>query len=120
MIEFKHLLVPAACLLMGCMPTQASEKQNCPSVAAMEKLDRGVVALPAAGKGVFISWRMLGTDSKNVCFDVERDGKVIAHHIKTTNYTDAKRLAELSAGLGEAMVGINEQEISLLMAERGV
>ena len=37
-----------------------------------------------------------------------------------TNYTDAKRLAELSAGLGEAMVGINEQEISLLMAERGV
>ena len=90
MIEFKHLLVPAACLLMGCMPTQASEKQNCPSVAAMEKLDRGVVALPAAGKGVFISWRMLGTDSKNVCFDVERDGKVIAHHIKATNYTDSK------------------------------
>ena len=37
-----------------------------------------------------------------------------------TNYTDAKRLAELSAGLGEAMVGVNEQEISLLMAERGV
>ena len=37
-----------------------------------------------------------------------------------TNYTDAKRLAELSAGLGEAMVGINEQEISLLMAERGI
>jgi hypothetical protein len=63
MIEFKQLLVPAACLLMGCMPTQASEKQNYPSVAAMEKLDRGVVALPAAGKGVFISWRMLGTDS---------------------------------------------------------
>ena len=90
MIEFKQLLVPAACLLMGCMPTQASEKQNCPSVAAMEKLDRGVVALPAAGKGVFISWRMLGTDSKNVCFDVERDGKVIAHHIKATNYTDSK------------------------------
>ena len=36
-----------------------------------------------------------------------------------TNYTDAKMIAELSAGLGEAMVGINEQEISLLMAERG-
>lgn len=36
-----------------------------------------------------------------------------------TNYTDAKLIAELSAGLGEAMVGINEQEISLLMAERG-
>ena len=36
-----------------------------------------------------------------------------------TNYTAAKLIAELSAGLGEAMVGINEQEIALLMAERG-
>ena len=36
-----------------------------------------------------------------------------------TNYTDAKMIAELSADLGEAMVGINEQEIALLMAERG-
>ena len=36
-----------------------------------------------------------------------------------TNYTDAKRIAELSTDLGEAMVGINESEIALLMAERG-
>ena len=36
-----------------------------------------------------------------------------------TNYTDAKMIAELSADLGEAMVGINEQESELLMAERG-
>ena len=36
-----------------------------------------------------------------------------------TNYTDAKLIAELSIDLGEAMVGINEQEIALLMAERG-
>ena len=36
-----------------------------------------------------------------------------------TNYKDAKLLAELSEDLGEAMVGINEQEIELLMAERG-
>lgn len=37
----------------------------------------------------------------------------------TTNYTDARMIAELSEDLGEAMVGINEQEIKLLMAERG-
>lgn len=37
----------------------------------------------------------------------------------TTNYQDAHLLAELSEDLGEAMVGINEQEIELLMAERG-
>ncbi|MFW9607860.1 MAG: pyridoxal 5'-phosphate synthase lyase subunit PdxS, partial [Prevotella sp.] len=36
-----------------------------------------------------------------------------------TNYNDPKMLAELSCDLGEAMVGINEQEIKLLMAERG-
>lgn len=36
-----------------------------------------------------------------------------------TNYTDAKMIAELSEDLGEAMVGINESEIRILMAERG-
>ena len=36
-----------------------------------------------------------------------------------TNYTDAKMIAELSEDLGEAMVGINESEIQILMAERG-
>ena len=37
-----------------------------------------------------------------------------------TNYQDPKMLAELSKNLGEAMIGINEQEIALLMAERGI
>ncbi len=37
----------------------------------------------------------------------------------TTNFTDAKLIAHLSENLGEAMVGINESEIQLLMAERG-
>lgn len=36
-----------------------------------------------------------------------------------TNYKDAALLAQLSEDLGEAMVGINENEIELLMAERG-
>ena len=40
--------------------------------------------------------------------------KAVAH------YNDPKVLAEVSEGLGEAMVGINEQEIKVLMAERGV
>ncbi|GHU63435.1 pyridoxal 5'-phosphate synthase subunit PdxS [Bacteroidia bacterium] len=37
-----------------------------------------------------------------------------------TNFNDPKILAEISADLGEAMVGINESEIRLLMAERGI
>ncbi|WP_303866135.1 pyridoxal 5'-phosphate synthase lyase subunit PdxS [Acetobacterium wieringae] len=45
-----------------------------------------------------------------------------AHSIvkAVTNFNDAKLLAELSEDLGEAMVGINEQEIELLMAQRGI
>ena len=36
-----------------------------------------------------------------------------------TNFTDAKLIAELSENLGEAMVGINESEIKIIMEERG-
>ena len=47
-------------------------------------------------------------------------GKRAAAIVKAvTNYKDAAMLAQLSEDLGEAMVGINENEIELLMAERG-
>lgn len=83
----KLLYVALLMLGMSCMPVHPIVAQNASS-SYMEHLDRGVVALPAQGKGIFVSWRMLGTDSKDVCFDVVRDGKVIASHIKATNYTD--------------------------------
>ena len=63
--------------------------QNTP-YTQMERLDRGVVALPAKDKGIFISWRLLGTDPSTTYFDVERNGKVIAQHLRLTNYTDKK------------------------------
>ena len=83
----KLLYVALLMLGMSCMSVHPIVAQNASS-SYMEHLDRSVVALPAQGKGIFVSWRMLGTDSKNVCFDVVRDGKVIASHIKATNYTD--------------------------------
>lgn len=49
--------------------------------------------------------------------DPEKRARAIVQTV--TNYNDPKMLAELSEDLGEAMVGINEQEIELLMAERG-
>jgi pyridoxal 5'-phosphate synthase pdxS subunit len=58
------------------------------------------------GSGIFKS----GNPEKRAAAIV----KAVAH------YNDPKVLAEVSAGLGEAMVGINEQEIKVLMAERGV
>lgn len=49
--------------------------------------------------------------------DPEKRARAIVKAV--THYNDPKILAEISEDLGEAMVGINEQEISLLMAERG-
>lgn len=65
------------------------------SASQMEKLDRGLVALPdMSGKGVVLTWRMFGTDplgnNSNVTFDIERNGEVIKSDItKVTNYKDA-------------------------------
>ncbi len=61
-------------------------------VSQMETLDRGLVALPALSAGLntqFISWRLLGTDNKDITtFDVLRNGEVIASDLKVTNYKD--------------------------------
>ncbi len=56
----------------------------------MEGLDRGLIAVRTSS-GVFLSWRILGTDSKNVEFDIYRDGALINSTPLThlSNYTDA-------------------------------
>ena len=64
--------------------------QVSPIPTVHERLDRGVVALPAQDKGIFVSWRLLGDDDKDVIFDVVRNGKTIAKGIKATNFTDAE------------------------------
>lgn len=50
--------------------------------------------------------------------DPQKRAKAIVNAV--TNYNDPRILAELSEDLGKAMIGINEQEIKLLMAERGI
>ncbi|MGN0051693.1 MAG: hypothetical protein ACI37N_11010 [Prevotella sp.] len=54
----------------------------------IEKLDRGVVALPAQDKGVLLSWRLLADDDRSAKFMVVRDGTVIARNVSLTNFTD--------------------------------
>ncbi len=79
----------------------------------------GVVATPADAALMM----QLGAEGVFVGSGIFKSGdpkKRAAAIVKAvTNYTDQKMLAELSEDLGEAMVGINEQEIKLLMAERG-
>ena len=60
------------------------------SGSQMEKLDRGLIAMPAkGGKGNFVSWRLLGTEKKTKTkFDLLRDGQTIAEDLTVSNYTD--------------------------------
>ena len=58
-------------------------------ISQMEKLDRGLVALPAnSGSGNFVSWRFLGTDDTNTRFDLVRNGTTIATDLEVSNYKD--------------------------------
>ena len=57
----------------------------------MEKLDRGLVAVPTSTTANFISWRLLGTDDKaSTTFDLLRDGTVIASNLNVSNYQDTQ------------------------------
>ena len=81
-MQIKQLLFPMMSMALSMAPCSHLHAQGPTPVSQMEKLDRGLVALPAQDQGIFLSWRLLGTDSKDVCFDVERDGKIIAHQVK--------------------------------------
>ena len=84
-MQIKQMLFSMMSMELSMAPCSHLHAQVQTPVSQMEKLDRGLVALPAQDKGIFLSWRLLGTDSKNVCFDIERDGKIIAHQVKLTN-----------------------------------
>jgi rhamnogalacturonan endolyase len=58
----------------------------------MEKLDRGLVAVPTLStSNNFVSWRLLGTDNKEATtFDLLRNGEVIASNLNVTNYKDTQ------------------------------
>ena len=70
--------------------TIASKAQVTPA-CQMEKLDRGLVAVPTSTTANFVSWRLLGTDDKaNTTFDLLRNGTVIASGLTKTNYQDTQ------------------------------
>ncbi len=78
--------VASALLMIAAVSMQA---QNTP-VSQMEKLDRGLIALPnSSGGGKFVSWRFLGTDDPaRTTFNVIRNGVVIKEGLTVTNYKD--------------------------------
>lgn len=78
-----------ALTMLAATAGNAANAQNTPA-SQMEKLDRGVVSIPAAdGQGRFVSWRFFGTDPDNTTFDLQRGEDVIARNIiDRTSYKD--------------------------------
>ncbi|MCI6829974.1 MAG: rhamnogalacturonan lyase, partial [Prevotella sp.] len=75
----------------------------------MEKLDRAPVALPSSsGRGIFLSWRFLGTDYLNTKFDVIRNGTVIKSDLSVTNFSD---ISGSKTSSYEIAVKINGNEV---------
>ena len=78
------------CTLAAMLAATSLNAQNTPTTQ-MERLGRGVVALPAKSSGMFVSWRMLGTDDEDaITFDLLRDGTTIAKDLYATCYSDSR------------------------------
>ena len=81
----------AGLLASACSVVFAAQAGAAAAGRVTERLDRGVVAVPAQGGGVLVSWRLLRTDAKGARFDVYRDGRKITKAPVTgsTNFVDA-------------------------------
>ena len=60
-------------VILGSMLSMPIEAQNTPT-SQMEKLGRGLTIMPISSSKELVSWRFLGTDSKNTTFDLYRNG----------------------------------------------
>ena len=81
-----------SCATMGINATEEHDSNHFFTPAEqMEYLDRAPVALPATGgRGIFLSWRILGTDEPGILFDIVKDGTTIKSDSKVSNFTDTK------------------------------
>ena len=78
----RKILFTLLSLILLCAPQSKAQTY-------VERLSRGVVAVPAAEKGNFVSWRFLSTDKPGTTFNLMRDGDVIASGLaNVTNFTD--------------------------------
>ena len=78
----RKILFTLLSLILLCAPQSKAQTY-------VERLSRGVVAVPAAEKGNFVSWRFLSPDKPGTTFNLMRDGDVIASGLaNVTNFTD--------------------------------
>ncbi len=87
----KRYFIAAITVLASALPSAVCGASAAESYSPvqMEYLDRGTVALPASDGGIFLSWRLLGTENYDATYDIYRDDAVIAKAVDATNYTDS-------------------------------
>jgi rhamnogalacturonan endolyase len=111
-------IIRAVLLIGACAGPAWAAAESRPAGRVTERLDRGVVAVPARGGGVLVSWRLLQSDPKTARFDVYRDGRKISTTPVTdsTNFVDARgdgtghysaRITHARASAGTASVWKN-------------
>ena len=75
-----------------------------------DKLDRGVVAVPANG-GNFVSWRIMGEEYYDTEYNLYRDGvKVNASPLKVSNYSDTKGTASSQYQVAAVVRGVEQEK----------
>ena len=83
----KRLMTASLSLMLAGMAMNLNAQHT--PVSQMEKLDRGVVAVPGLTTGNFVSWRMLGTDDEDrTTFELLRDGASLTKTLYTTYFKD--------------------------------
>ncbi|MBP5337785.1 MAG: hypothetical protein J6Z14_00560 [Prevotella sp.] len=103
------LLFTAILFCSGIVIATAASRWNTPT-EQMERLDRGVVVTPGQNGGRFVSWRLLGTDDKDVTFDVVRNGTVIASRLaNATSYQDNDGQANDSYKVVARLDGVEQE-----------
>lgn len=103
--RFQWLIIGLLALIImaNLNPSQAATSRQ------MEKLDRGVVAVKVSN-GVFVSWRILGTESTNVTYNLYRGSTLIASYLSASNYIDTDGTSSSTYSVAAVVSGTEQSK----------
>lgn len=106
-IKFTVLIMIISTFFYSAMPITVLSAVNAAEVRQMEYLDRGTLAVKVSN-GVYLSWRLLGTENYDTKFDIYRDSSKITTVSDSTNYIDAS--GSLNSKYTVVPSGMNKSE----------
>ena len=100
-----------------------AEEENADTASArarqMEYLTRGAVGAMLTTGGVYLSWRLLGTEPMNTVFNIYKDGALLAENVAATNYTDGKGTASAVYEIAPVIDGIEGRKSGAVVILEG-